>query len=50
MGKGCSHLAEIGLQQDNLVTRSLEIHRQDIVQLEYRMTVLKIIQASVWWR
>lgn len=41
IGRGCSLLAEIGPKQDNPVTRPLEIHRQDIIELKYRVTVLK---------
>jgi len=43
-------LAETGPKQDQLVTRPLEIHRQDTVELKYGMTVLKTIQASGFWR
>lgn len=50
IGRGYLLLAEIGPKQDNLVTRLLEIHRQDRVEPKYRVTVLKTIQASGWWR
>lgn len=44
-GRWCSALADIGPKQDNLVARPLEIHRQDVVELKYRVTVSKSIKT-----
>lgn len=46
IGRGCSVLEDIGPKKDNRVTRPLEIHRQNLVKLKYRVKVWKSIKTT----